>query len=489
MNNFVQCLLQAIGTSNINSVSHNFTYYRIDGYITSLNKHIINDLYDIIFSIHEKDIILEIELGGVEKKRLSNKLYEGVKEEIRELLELEGIDLEEPLTSSFSFKVTIKWEESELNIFSWKEFNKNLNEISFEEAFKNWSKLIVNNFSATIKTWEDDYHIENDFFSFIPYKEIDQVEKKSIDQIKTENRDKVSHFVNAFDIIVNPDAFNFSDHNWPLATSFNNLRNILSLIFLSDYSRIKKNEIDYCIKGYKTINGKLVEKLDNKVGNELWYMYKWAYERGSFIDKIGILRNVIPIHITQENINTLEPGALLSAQSGYDLYLKDNVKQYIEIKNKISDMLLSQSEKAGQITKDMFSTFKTNLWTFVTFFVTTILAKVIDKTNNSYDKTVILAGIVLITLSVIFLSFALSEVKDEKERLKNKYLEIEYRYKDLLNSDDIEKIINFSSPEDLTPEERELNYINKKVNKYKLLWILCLVFLGLILISVWIGIL
>ena len=170
MNNFVQCLLQAIGTSNINSVSHNFTYYRIDGYITSLNKHIINDLYDIIFSIHEKDIILEIELGGVEKKRLSNKLYEGVKEEIRELLELEGIDLEEPLTSSFSFKVTIKWEESELNIFSWKEFNKNLNEISFEEAFKNWSKLIVDNFSATIKTWEDDHNIENDFFSFITYK-------------------------------------------------------------------------------------------------------------------------------------------------------------------------------------------------------------------------------------------------------------------------------------------------------------------------------
>ena len=489
MNNFVQCLLQAIGTSNINSVSHNFTYYRINGYITSLNKHIINDLYDIIFSIHEKDITLEIELGGVEKQRLSNNSCESVKEDIFKLLELEEIDLEEPLTSSFSFKVTIKWEESELNIFSWKEFNKNLNEISFEEAFKNWSKLIVNNFSATIKTWEDDYHIENDFFSFIPYKEIDQVERKSIDQIKTENRDKVSHFVNALDIIVNPDAFNFSSNDWPLASSFNNLRNILCLIFLSDYSRIKKNEINYCIKGYKTINGKLVEKLDNKVGNELWSMYKWAYERGSFIDKIGILRNVIPIHITQENINTLEPGALLSAQSGYDLYLKDNVKQYIEIKNKISDMLLSQSEKAGQITKDMFSTFKTNLWTFVTFFMTTILAKVIDKTNNSYDKTVILAGIVLITLSSIFLIFALSEVKDEKERLKNKYSEIEYRYKDLLNSGDIEKIINFSSPEDLTPEERELNYINKKVNKYKLLWILCLVFLGLILISVWIGIL
>lgn len=483
MNSFVKHLLSAIGVTEIISVSHNFRVYRIEGRVTSLNNNIINDLYQAIFLTCEKGIILEIELGDSDSARLSNEMpKEKLESKILELLE--ELDLEEPILPNFFFKIAIKWGESNLNIFSWKEFCSYLNTISCEEAYKKWSNLIANNLSSNIYVWDEGNNIENGFFSFIHYSQIGLDNKKAIDQTKIENRDKISHFVNACDIIVVPDSFNFASNDWPLAAYFNNLRNILSLIFLSDYSRIIDDKVAYCIKGYKTVNGKLNEQLNTDVGNELWSMYKWAYEGGSFIDKIGILRNVIPIHIHQEDINTLESGTLLSAQSGYDLYLKDNVKQYIEIKNKISDMLLSQSEKAGQITKDMFNTLKTNLWTFMTFFTTTIVAKSFDKSNNDYHNTVIFAGICLIFLSAFFLIFALSEVNDEKEKLSKRYLEIEYRYKDLLNNQDIKKIIDFSSPEDSTPKEREIEYIDRKVQKYKSLWIACIVLLSIILICI-----
>ncbi|PIT10755.1 hypothetical protein BGI40_03750 [Snodgrassella communis] len=484
MNGFIKQLLSAIGETETTSVSHNFIQFKIEGKITSLNDNIIEKLYQTILLTFEKGITLEIELRLEESNsvRLSNGTPDTIKEKIQEILE--ELDLEEPILPNFSFGITIEWENSNLNIFSWEEFHKHLNKTPLETAFKQWSYLIADNTYATIRVWDEENNIENDFFSFIHYSQISQDNKKAIDQTKIENRDKVSHFVNACDIIIVPDSFDFASNNWPLAAYFNNLRNILSLIFLSDYSRIIANEVAYCIKGYKTVNGKLNEQLTTDVGNELWSMYKWAYERGSFIDKIGILRNVIPIHMQKENINTLESGTLLSAQSGYDLYLKDNVKQYIEIKNKISDMLLSQSEKAGQITKDMFNILKTNLWTFLTFFTTTIVAKNFDKSNNDYHNTVIFAGICLIFLSAFFLGFALSEVNDEKEKLSKRYLEIEYRYKDLLNNQDIKKIIDFSSLEGSTPKEREIEYIDRKVQKYKCLWIACIVLLSIILICI-----
>lgn len=484
MNSFVERLLSAIGETIINSASHNFRWCRIEGIVTSLNNNIFLDVYQVISLTIDKGFILEIGLGEDGSTRLTNNMSkEDLEIQIRDLLE--EYDQETPLSSDFKFNISINSNESNINIFSWEWFHTYLNGTPLDKALKEWSTLIKNNFSATINVWDQKFNIENDFFSFIHYSETGIDNKKAIDQIKIENRDKISHFVNACDITLIPDSFNFAINDCPLAAYFNNLRNVLSLVFLSDYSRIKDNEVDYCIKGYKTINGKLSEQLSFDVGNELWSMYKWAYEGGSFIDKIGILRNVIPIHMQQENINTLESGTLLSAQSGYDLYLKDNVKQYIEIKNKISDMLLSQSEKAGQITKDMFNILKSNLWTILSFFATAILVKSFDKSNESYHYTVIVVGVFLIVLSLIFLKFALSEVHDEKQRLSKRYLEIENRYKDLLNINDIKKIIGSSNLDGLTPEKKELEYIEKKVRKYTLLWISCLAFLIIILACIY----
>lgn len=64
--------------------------------------------------------------------------------------------------------------------------------------------------------------------------------------------------------------------------------------------------------------------------------------------------------MVDKSMTSINHGTLKSIESGYDIYLKDNVKQYIEIKNKISEFLVGQSDKASDITKNMFSTFKTS---------------------------------------------------------------------------------------------------------------------------------
>ncbi|MFC6166656.1 hypothetical protein [Acinetobacter terrestris] len=325
--------------------------------------------------------------------------------------------------------------------------------------------------------------ISNDYFYFVDAsKEFDKQtlnewlsNTNSKDKIntRTELRDKVSHFVNAVAFQFTPECFDINLADESLKKIFNRLKTILLLIFLSDYSAIKNdNKISFKIKGYKTLQCETEGFLDTQIINELNEIYEWAYGDGPFTDKIGIARNVISIHVVGEDISTLEIGTCSSARSGYDLYLKSNVKQYIEVKNKISDMLHSQADKASSIVKDMFTMFKTSMWTFVAFFMSSVILRSTKFiADPKVDISIFIAGIAFILLSYIYIIFARHEVEIEKNRLGDKYEEIKNRYKDLLNEQDLKKILTQSDVNNRSSQEREFNYVDSKKSYYTSWWV------------------
>ena len=267
-------------------------------------------------------------------------------------------------------------------------------------------------------------------------------------------RNKSCHFINDSqykfvpeDFFITPSKSCHSD----IKNTFDSLLTTFLIVYLSDTSEIlckdKSNDIyiDYKFKGYRLITETIAFKaIVNNNSNELFDIYKWIYDSGNFIDKIGLARNIISIHMVDKSMTSINCGTLKSIESGYDIYLKDNVKQYIEIKNKISEFLISQSDKASDITKNMFSTFKTSFWSIITFFISVFLIKII--TSNSYKGTVtietLVVTLVFILFSVVYWYFTNKEVLEEKERLLSRYDTIKNRYKDLLNEDDLHNIIN-----------------------------------------------
>jgi len=183
---------------------------------------------------------------------------------------------------------------------------------------------------------------------------------------------------------------------------------------------------------------------------------------------MGLSRNIISIHLTSDSILSIEKGTSNSIKSGYDLYLKENVKQYIEIKNKISEFIQVQSDKSLEITKNMFSMFKTGLWTFTTFFITVFLLRVLSKESvlGAFSKEVYLVSLLLITFSIIYLIISVIEINSDRDRLLKKYSDFKNRYKDLLDKKDLNKILD-----DDKVKEEEKEYINRKRNQYSLFWI------------------
>jgi len=363
------------------------------------------------------------------------------------------------------------------NIFDFSSFSEHVNSLSLQENLESWNKF---EFSQILKVniWENIKCFATHSIAFNSVFPIENPIKNTAgicaneraDRI--EKRDKCGHFANAAQFHFIPNDFQLCDGDFDnqLKDCFTGIFNSLLIIYLSDFSSIEGNSLKYRLKGYKLLSGNIdFSKLKSHNLNELNKIYNWTYVEGSYTDKIGLSRNIISIHLENETILSIEQGTSNSVESGYDLYLKENVKQYIEIKNKISDFIQGQSDKALEITKNMFSMFKTNLWTFTTFFISIFLLRVVNKEgfSGAFNFEVLMVSFLLIGFSFLYLCISTLEVNSDRDRLLNKYSDIRNRYKDLLNEKDLDKILNES-----TVKRSELNYINGKRNRYITVWVI-----------------
>jgi hypothetical protein len=470
-------ILELFGELNEISIVENFSLYEskhtfkssisLDG----LNEKLTTYLSTLVSS--GVNFILTIEVNDPVRILSSSldKIPEKVELITEQLLYLEGEDI--------NIELRIDKEESKnFDVFNFSIFCENLESLTLQESLKAWSEF---NFSSLLKinVWED---IEPFSTESIVFQSVYPVDKSLVNQSLTavckderanriEKRDKCGHFANAaqFDFI--PSDFKLCvTNNVDIECYFNGIFNTLLIIFLSDFSSVESNIIKYRLKGYKLLSESIsFDKLRAYDPSELKSIYEWTYLEGNYTDKIGLARNIISIHLENETLLSIETGTSDSVESGYDLYLKENVKQYIEIKNKISEFIQGQSDKALEMTKSMFSMFKTGLWTFTTFFITVFLLRVVNKGtfSGAFSFEVFMVSLLLIAISFIYLCISIFEINSDRDRLLGKYSEIRNRYKELLNKKDLDKIIN---EDDIKTKEKK--YIDTKRNSYILVWII-----------------
>ncbi|EKN3469703.1 hypothetical protein OZ827_004050 [Yersinia enterocolitica] len=387
---------------------------------------------------------------------------------------------DEDLNNTLTIKI-FKRKSHEINnithIFDLRSYLKLWDDVSFLELL-----LFLNSFNndkkVLFKSWEfisdfntSQYYFTSDLERSLSSLDID--ERKKI----FERRNKSCHFTNASTFKFNPDDFFFLNDiiHSSIKNKFKYLLVVFTIIYLSDYSEIITNNdnslsLEYKMKGYRLINNITnLKDIDVSTSDELHSIYQWVYNQGNFVDKVGLARNIISIHMAGSDITSLTQGTLTSIESGYDIYLKENVKQYIEIKNKISELLIAQTDKASDITKNMFSTLKTSFWSIITFFITVILVKLVsvkDSSSGIISGEIFIITLVFITFSFVYLIITNNEVGEEKKRLFDRYNTIKSRYKDLLNEDDLNKVIDTS-----TLQKNDGRYIDKRRKTYKWTWI------------------
>ncbi|WP_296619222.1 hypothetical protein [Marivirga sp.] len=422
------------------------------------------------------------------------------------------------------FKITIKVEENDPVIFSkgldqskyiddlilsFQYFEEKIEKIAFElliDKTQTGNLRHIYDFNAFDNFWKDitpydllkifkELLLENDkiFFKFLE-KDLESfytskftfgyVVNHSLGAINPFVINENCHFGNFQVFPFAPDYFHLIKRTGvktAIEEKMDILTGLFSVISIFDITSIKENTFHYKLTGYRAYEGELpLDKMDSS--SQIYYLiFDWIYSsKGNLADKIGLARNIISIYIDGKSL-TVESSIILSIKSSYNVYLKENVSKYLEVRNKLFDDLSWISQKSSEIVEKFLVDYQRSILTFLSFFISIFIIRVISTETNSgiFNKEATILSFAFLFLSLIFFGFSRWTLYMEKERLIRKYQNLKMRYTDLLEKHDIEEILK-----DDSEFKYEKDFINQRVSLYSILWLITIVVLMCAILSV-----
>lgn len=307
---------------------------------------------------------------------------------------------------------------------------------------------------------------------------VDEEEDKKIKAFK-EN----CYFESTKSYPLTPNSFHLYDRsNEDMSGHLDILASLFSIVYLFDITSLKDSRLEYKLNGYRTLKGEVA--IDDKLVTckDVYYnIFSWCYStEGNVTDKLGLIRNLLPIHIHGDDIRELNDRVLVSINSSYQMYLKGNLSKYIEIRGKILDELNWISQKSSDIIEKYLNNYQRSVLTVLSFFISVFVLRILNDAefNSVFTKDATILTFAFLLLSVIYLIFSTATLQAEKKRLKRKYQNTKDRFKDLLDSQDIENILSGDSE-----FQYEIKFIEDRRDRYLWLWIISLGVLAAAVIS------
>lgn len=275
-----------------------------------------------------------------------------------------------------------------------------------------------------------------------------------------------------------------------LSRLFNKISGVLSVMTLCDCAEFIDDRLEFKLYGYKGLSGSIVV---NKLGDlsldedsiDLWNeISQWCYSGGSLIDKLGIVRNIISLNIDFSTLK-LEPSTFIAIKSNFKIFEKENVKEYIELRNSVSEMLLDMQAKSSEIVSSYTGQFKQNLVALLSFFVSVIVLNVITSGDleSCFTPPILYIMVTFILISRLLLEYYKWEVNKQFERYVRQYHQLENRYRDLFSEEECQEIFKDAN---IKNKDSNVAFVKKQINVYTHVWRYSLMLLFLLVIILWI---
>ncbi|MCB5267737.1 MAG: hypothetical protein LHW46_06480 [Candidatus Cloacimonetes bacterium] len=265
---------------------------------------------------------------------------------------------------------------------------------------------------------------------------------------------------------------------------FNKIALLITFTFLLDISETKDNSIYYKLYGYKTIENELtLNNLKVDALKQIYKIYEWIYHdknHSTISDKLGITRNLLTLHIRENRLDNIEGDIFTAIKSNFDIYLKENVQRYLEVKNQVSTFIHEMSLKAESHTEGFVDVFKNSLLVFISYFLSIITVTAIDKGKfvNMFTFEVTVITIVILIISWLYRKNTVKDIQHKEDRFKEKYINFKERYVDILEPENFNSIFNNDKD-----HKSDVKYIEDTLNKYDPLWKGTIIIFGLLTIT------
>jgi hypothetical protein len=149
-------------------------------------------------------------------------------------------------------------------------------------------------------------------------------------------------------------------------------------------------------------------------------IFEWLTIDKHISSKLGILRNIISLSKSTNIAECFDQDLLNALESNFKIYLKDNINQYFEVKNKVSEFIYDLSNRSFELLDKYTLNANHILLAVLSYFFTVVLFTTIDKNNNVTSMLTYQLG----TLSSLFILVGVYLLYQSKIDLDNKALDI-----------------------------------------------------------------
>ena len=273
-----------------------------------------------------------------------------------------------------------------------------------------------------------------------------------------------------------------------IITIFKKASLLYSSMFFFDYLNLKNDFITYKLNGYRTFNERINVSSFNQIdishsSYKLMYeIYQWSYKGGNTSDKVSIARNIISLNFNPKSLELIET-VFNAIRSNYKIYERQNVQQYIEVRNKLSEILVDLQGKIDKIVSDFVNDYKKNILTLISFFISIIVIKVVSKGDfiGGFTNEILILSYSFLIISVGLLLYSRWEFDKRVAMFNKHYNQLRNRYKDLLTEKELSDIFNDCNPSEVNSK----SFVEQQKRNYTILWIFSILILGIALTIIW----
>lgn len=432
-----------------------------------------NEIINILKKFNERDCV-EIYLKDESEDSIT------ISNNINNCIEYENfIRANEIIESKISLKIDIKKEitNNRISIFDIDTFLDNflntniVNNLKFlDSRFKHNSNIIFVNYDNEYMFNTNSIIMTNNDSNII----IDQINRKEL----LERCNGVSNFANSFEYALLPEDFSIITANIrnDFIERFQKIKILFSLLYIVDYSSIDEKNAKLKLNGYrnKDYTIELNEFKYNEKYDEFYKIYRWIFQDSNEYDKIELTRHVISMYCKYTDILEIDEKTFLAIKSNYNIYLKENVDKYIDLKNKLTEFIMNTSNQINDIIGNFVGNFGKNIIAFITFLLGTIIANIVSDSplNNIFTKDIVTIIFAILTGSIVYLLISIVETYYKFMSYKKDYTNLKESYTDILNEQDIDMIF-----------KKDKEYISNKNNVKNVVTIFTILWITLVIIA------
>lgn len=333
--------------------------------------------------------------------------------------------------------------DGRFSVYNYDSFIKDIEELSLQNVMTAFSLLL----SGQNQIWFEVFDKEDVFWAtstMVFSSEKTRVDREPIDRtLLLDNCRSVSFFYNTSDLQILPDDFHLEIKNSEevLNDVFKCIETILALIYISSSSYIGEKRLKLQISGQRSLEFNYT--LDNIGYNpEIFKIYHWIFTDGNVVDKAAIARNILCLHCKFSELREIDDKTFSSIQSNFNLYLKNNVNQYLELKNCVANYIAEVVTKTGEYTISLLGKLKTNLVTICGFLFTVILANIVSEQplENIFTKDITVLCEIILLGSVVYMLISVFEIYYQRRKMKESYFYLKKNYEDIFSTEELNEI-------------------------------------------------